>query len=96
MSSPCKHRKRMPLIGGYHLCGLANILTELESSSACIGYACPTSCSPSTPSYMSTGTSESIVSCQHESGDGLCITLDFESRSLQNYARLELVLVTTS
>ncbi|GFX80144.1 uncharacterized protein TNCV_2107901 [Trichonephila clavipes] len=37
------------------------ILTGLESNRACVGYAWPTNCSPSTPSHMSTGTSEGIA-----------------------------------
>ncbi|GFT49489.1 uncharacterized protein TNCV_3366811 [Trichonephila clavipes] len=40
----------MPSIGGYHTYGLASILTGLESNRACVGYAWPTNCSPSTPS----------------------------------------------
>ncbi|GFY07811.1 uncharacterized protein TNCV_4287471 [Trichonephila clavipes] len=46
--------------GGYHQYGLASILTELESNRACVEYAWPTNCSPSTPSYLSTGTSQGI------------------------------------
>ncbi|GFY10804.1 nibrin [Trichonephila clavipes] len=53
--------RRMPSIGGYHSYGLASILTELESNRACVGYAWPTNCSPSTPSHLSTGTSEGIT-----------------------------------
>ncbi|GFY33929.1 uncharacterized protein TNCV_4596371 [Trichonephila clavipes] len=45
-------------IGGYHPHGLASILTGLESNRACVGYAWPTNSSPSTPSHLSTGTSE--------------------------------------
>ncbi|GFT10028.1 nibrin [Trichonephila clavipes] len=56
-----KHRKRMPSIGGYHRYGVPRILTGLESNRACAGYAWPTSCSPSTAFYMSTGTSKSIA-----------------------------------
>ncbi|GFX17407.1 uncharacterized protein TNCV_1494211 [Trichonephila clavipes] len=41
--------------------GLASMLTGLESIRACVGYAWPTNCSSSTPSYLSTGTSEVIV-----------------------------------
>ncbi|GFU57699.1 uncharacterized protein TNCV_3638521 [Trichonephila clavipes] len=41
--------------------GLASILTGLESNRACGGYAWPTNCSPSTPSYFSTGTLEDIA-----------------------------------
>ncbi|GFT43139.1 transposable element Tcb1 transposase [Trichonephila clavipes] len=48
-------------IGGYHPYGLASILTGLESNRACGGYAWPTNCSPSTPSHLSTGTSEGIA-----------------------------------
>ncbi|GFU42831.1 HTH_Tnp_Tc3_2 domain-containing protein [Trichonephila clavipes] len=35
------HRENivMPSIGGYHPCGLASILTGLESNRACVGYA---------------------------------------------------------
>ncbi|GFY32398.1 uncharacterized protein TNCV_3559061 [Trichonephila clavipes] len=44
----------MPSIGGYHPYGLASILTGLESNRACVGYAWPTNCSPSTPSHLST------------------------------------------
>ncbi|GFW77018.1 uncharacterized protein TNCV_2724481 [Trichonephila clavipes] len=39
----------MPSIGGYHPYGLASILTGLESNRACVGYAWPMNCSPSTP-----------------------------------------------
>ncbi|GFU01954.1 uncharacterized protein TNCV_1524401 [Trichonephila clavipes] len=39
----------MPSIGGYHPYELASILTGLESNRACLGYAWPTNCSPSTP-----------------------------------------------
>ncbi|GFW66776.1 nibrin [Trichonephila clavipes] len=56
--SPCKHCRRMPSIGGYHSHGLTIILTGLESNRACVVYAWPTNCSPSTPSHRSTGTSE--------------------------------------
>ncbi|GBM25879.1 hypothetical protein AVEN_94330-1 [Araneus ventricosus] len=45
----------------YHPYGLASILTGLESNRACVGYAWPTNCSPSTPSHLSTGTSEGIA-----------------------------------
>ncbi|GFX34031.1 uncharacterized protein TNCV_912321 [Trichonephila clavipes] len=41
--------RRMPSIGGYHPYGLASILTGPESNRACMGYAWPTNCSPSTP-----------------------------------------------
>ncbi|GFT73272.1 nibrin [Trichonephila clavipes] len=41
-TSPCKHCRRMPSIRGYHLYGLASILTGLESNRACVGYAWPT------------------------------------------------------
>ncbi|GFV66688.1 uncharacterized protein TNCV_2595081 [Trichonephila clavipes] len=47
--------------GGYHPYGLASILTGLESNRACVGYAWPTNGSPSTPSHLSTGTSEGIA-----------------------------------
>ncbi|GBN36338.1 hypothetical protein AVEN_3003-1 [Araneus ventricosus] len=40
---------------------LASILTGLESNRACVGYAWPTNCSLSTPSHLSTGTSEDIA-----------------------------------
>ncbi|GFV27500.1 transposable element Tcb2 transposase [Trichonephila clavipes] len=33
----------------------------LESNSACVGYAWPTNCNPSTLSHLSTGTSEGIA-----------------------------------
>ncbi|GFX22099.1 uncharacterized protein TNCV_3054551 [Trichonephila clavipes] len=46
---------------GYHPYGLASILTGLESNRACVKYAWPTNCSPSTPSHLSTGTSEGIA-----------------------------------
>ncbi|GFX28906.1 nibrin [Trichonephila clavipes] len=59
---PCKHCRRMLSFGGYQPNGLASILTRLESNRACVGYAWRTHCSPSTPSDLSTGTSESIVS----------------------------------
>ncbi|GFX56302.1 nibrin [Trichonephila clavipes] len=59
--TPCKHCRRMPSIGGYHPYGLASILTGLESNRACVGYVWPTNCNPSTPSHLSTGTSEGIV-----------------------------------
>ncbi|GFT01695.1 nibrin [Trichonephila clavipes] len=36
-SSPCKHCRRMPSIGGYHPYGLAGIITGLESNRACVG-----------------------------------------------------------
>ncbi|GFX62468.1 uncharacterized protein TNCV_413101 [Trichonephila clavipes] len=39
----------MPSIGGYPPNGLASILTGLESNRACVGYAWPTNCNPSTP-----------------------------------------------
>ncbi|GFV40578.1 uncharacterized protein TNCV_1984201 [Trichonephila clavipes] len=39
----------MPSIGGYPPYGLASILTGLESNRACVGYAWPANCSPSTP-----------------------------------------------
>ncbi|GFU45987.1 nibrin [Trichonephila clavipes] len=52
---------RMPLIGGYHLYGMASILIGLESNRACVRYAWPTNCSPSTPFHLSTGTSEFIA-----------------------------------
>ncbi|GFU76336.1 nibrin [Trichonephila clavipes] len=61
LSSPCKHCRRMPSIGGYHPYGLASILTGLESNRACVGYAWPANCSPSTPSHLSTGTSEGVA-----------------------------------
>ncbi|GFT03866.1 uncharacterized protein TNCV_1730541 [Trichonephila clavipes] len=47
--------------GGYHPYGMASILTGLESNRACVGYAWMTNCSPSTPSHLSTGTSEGIA-----------------------------------
>ncbi|GFT91364.1 transposable element Tcb1 transposase [Trichonephila clavipes] len=50
----------MPSIGGYHPYGLASILTVLESNRACVGYAWPMNCSPSTPFHLSTGTSEAL------------------------------------
>ncbi|GFU70888.1 nibrin [Trichonephila clavipes] len=56
-----KHCRRIPSIGGYHPYGLASILTGLESNRACVGYAWPTNCSPSTPSHLSTGTTEGIA-----------------------------------
>ncbi|GFV44190.1 uncharacterized protein TNCV_1825571 [Trichonephila clavipes] len=39
----------------------SSILTGLESNRACVGYAWPMNCSPSTPSHLSTGTSEGIA-----------------------------------
>ncbi|GFU31837.1 uncharacterized protein TNCV_670191 [Trichonephila clavipes] len=39
----------------------ASVLTGLESNRACVGYAWPRNCSPSTPSHLSTGTSEGIA-----------------------------------
>ncbi|GFX44540.1 uncharacterized protein TNCV_4713661 [Trichonephila clavipes] len=51
----------MPSFGGYHPYGLASILTGLESNRACVGYAWPTNCGPSTPSLLSTGTLEGIA-----------------------------------
>ncbi|GFS61637.1 uncharacterized protein TNCV_4312911 [Trichonephila clavipes] len=39
----------MPSIRGYHPYGLSSILTGLESNRACVGYAWPMNCSPSTP-----------------------------------------------
>ncbi|GBN84019.1 hypothetical protein AVEN_128407-1 [Araneus ventricosus] len=41
--------------------GFSGILTGLESNRACVGYAWPTNCSPSTPSHLSTGTSIGIA-----------------------------------
>ncbi|GFV31222.1 hypothetical protein TNCV_4315471 [Trichonephila clavipes] len=38
--------------------GMASVLTGLESSTACLGHARPTSCSPFTTYYMSGGTSK--------------------------------------
>ncbi|GFY17816.1 nibrin [Trichonephila clavipes] len=61
MTTPYKHCKGMPSIGGYHPYGLACILTALESNRACVGYAWPTNCSTLTPSHLSTGTSEGIA-----------------------------------
>ncbi|GFS76894.1 uncharacterized protein TNCV_3755861 [Trichonephila clavipes] len=46
----------MASIGGYHPYGLASILTGLQSNRACVEYAWPTNCSPSTPSHLSPGT----------------------------------------
>ncbi|GFT02475.1 uncharacterized protein TNCV_1487061 [Trichonephila clavipes] len=46
---------------GYHPYGLASILTGLESIRACVVYAWPMNCSPTTPSHLSTGTSEGIA-----------------------------------
>ncbi|GFW91256.1 histone-lysine N-methyltransferase SETMAR [Trichonephila clavipes] len=43
--------------------GDLHILTGLESNRACVGYAWPMNCSPSTPSQLSTGTSEGIAFC---------------------------------
>ncbi|GFV93376.1 nibrin [Trichonephila clavipes] len=60
-SSTCKHCRRLPSIGGYHPFGLASILTGHESNRASVGYAWPTNFSPSTPSHLSTGTSEGIA-----------------------------------
>ncbi|GFX23236.1 nibrin [Trichonephila clavipes] len=51
----------MPSLGGYHPYGLASILIGLESNRACVEYAWPTNCSPSTPFHLSTGTSEGIA-----------------------------------
>ncbi|GFX74120.1 uncharacterized protein TNCV_490841 [Trichonephila clavipes] len=51
----------MPSIGGYHPYGLASIVTGLESNRACVRYSWPINCHPSTPSRVSTGTSEGIV-----------------------------------
>ncbi|GFV82929.1 nibrin [Trichonephila clavipes] len=59
--SPCKHCRRMPSIGGYHPYGFSSILTGLDSNRACVGYAWPTNCSPSSPSHQSTRTSEGIA-----------------------------------
>ncbi|GFW09503.1 nibrin [Trichonephila clavipes] len=53
--------RRMLSIGGYHPYGLASILTGLESNRECVKYAWPTNCSPSTPSHLSTGTTEGIA-----------------------------------
>ncbi|GFW76319.1 uncharacterized protein TNCV_1580981 [Trichonephila clavipes] len=39
----------MPLIGGYHVYGLASILIGLESNRECVGYAFPKNCSPPKP-----------------------------------------------
>ncbi|GFS74870.1 uncharacterized protein TNCV_1395561 [Trichonephila clavipes] len=38
----------MPSIRGYHPYGFASILIGLESNRACVGYAWPKNCSPST------------------------------------------------
>ncbi|GFV50940.1 hypothetical protein TNCV_302011 [Trichonephila clavipes] len=46
----------MPSIGGYHPFELASTLTGLESNRACVGYAWPMNCSPSTLSHLSTTT----------------------------------------
>ncbi|GFV72707.1 uncharacterized protein TNCV_1951761 [Trichonephila clavipes] len=51
----------MTSIGGYHPYGMASILTGLESNRACVGYAWPTNCSPSTPSHLCTGTSRALL-----------------------------------
>ncbi|GFX99031.1 uncharacterized protein TNCV_4302061 [Trichonephila clavipes] len=40
---------------------VANILIRLESNKACVRYAWPKNCNPSTPSHLSTGTSEGIA-----------------------------------
>ncbi|GFW73245.1 uncharacterized protein TNCV_2799091 [Trichonephila clavipes] len=48
-------------IRGYHTYEFASILTGLESNIACVVYAWRTKCSSSTPSHLSTGTSESIA-----------------------------------
>ncbi|GFV71307.1 nibrin [Trichonephila clavipes] len=56
-----KHCRRIPSIGGHHSYGLSSILTGLQSNRACVVYAWPTNCSPSTPSHRSTGTSEDIA-----------------------------------
>ncbi|GFV57618.1 nibrin [Trichonephila clavipes] len=40
-SSPCKHCRRMPSIGGYHPYGFASILTGLEFNRACVGHPWP-------------------------------------------------------
>ncbi|GFX78649.1 nibrin [Trichonephila clavipes] len=53
--------RRMPSIGGYHPYGLASILTGFESNRTYVGYAWQMNCSPSTPSHLSTGTSEGIA-----------------------------------
>ncbi|GFW98263.1 transposable element Tcb1 transposase [Trichonephila clavipes] len=60
-SSSCKHCRQKPSIRGYHPYGLSSILTGLESNRACVGYAWLANCSPSTPSHLSTGTSEGIA-----------------------------------
>ncbi|GFU72353.1 nibrin [Trichonephila clavipes] len=60
-SLPCKHCRRMPSKGGYQLYGLASTLTGLESNISCLRYTWPTNCSSSTPSHLSTGTSEGIA-----------------------------------
>ncbi|GFT74110.1 transposable element Tcb1 transposase [Trichonephila clavipes] len=44
-----------------YVCGLASILTGLESNRACVGYAWPANCCPSPLSHLSTGTSEDIA-----------------------------------
>ncbi|GFV34136.1 hypothetical protein TNCV_3631011 [Trichonephila clavipes] len=44
--------KRMPSIGGYHLYGLSNILTVLESNRACVGYALTDEHPPTPPTYL--------------------------------------------
>ncbi|GFS98953.1 HTH_Tnp_Tc3_2 domain-containing protein [Trichonephila clavipes] len=60
-SRPHRANEKMPSIGGYHPYGSASILTGLESNRACVGYAWPANCSPSTPFHLSTGTSEVIA-----------------------------------
>ncbi|GFY08824.1 nibrin [Trichonephila clavipes] len=55
------HCRRMPSIGGYHPYRLASILTGLEFNRACVVYSWPTNCSSSTPSHLSTGTSDGIA-----------------------------------
>ncbi|GFV32111.1 hypothetical protein TNCV_1674001 [Trichonephila clavipes] len=55
----------MPSIAVFTPYGLASTLTGLEPTRACEGRAWLTGCSPSTTSYMSTGTSDSIT-------DGRC------------------------
>ncbi|GFW18475.1 hypothetical protein TNCV_1185021 [Trichonephila clavipes] len=60
-SSLCKHRKQMPSIAGCHSFGLPSILSGLESRRAYVRHTWLTNCSPSSTSYMSTGTLESIA-----------------------------------
>ncbi|GFW06682.1 nibrin [Trichonephila clavipes] len=59
MTTPVLTIETVPLIGGYPPYGLASILTGLESIEHV--WDMQIDCSPSTPSHLSTGTTEGIA-----------------------------------